>query len=61
MHKIKSHLFKTYKDLPYHTPYFKTDLNVTWPCCGSQIFYHGILQRNYRKGSYNGHFPIISL
>ena len=25
------------------------DLNITWSCCVSHIFYHGILQRNYRK------------
>ena len=32
----------------YNTPGYNTDLDITWSC-GSQIFYHGILQRNHRK------------
>ena len=33
----------------YNTSSYNTELDVTRSCCGSQIFYHGILQRNYRK------------
>ena len=39
---------------------YNTDLDITQSCCGSKIFFHGILQRNYRKMT-NGHFPIIPL
>ena len=35
--------------LLYNTPHYSMDLDITWSCCGSQIFYHGILQRNYKK------------
>ena len=33
-----------YKKLHYHS-----NLDILRSCCGSQVFYHGILQRNYRK------------
>ena len=33
----------------------------TWSNCVSKFFYHEILQRNYRKMTINGHFPIIPL
>ena len=57
----------------YNTPPYNTDMDITQLCCGSQFFYHGFLQRNYRKMTmkwsfpYNsfvklsGHFPIIPL
>ena len=52
----------------YSIPPYNTDLDITQSCCGSQFFYHGILQRNYRKMtikwsfSYNSFvkFPIIT-
>ena len=33
----------------YNTPNFNMNVNLTHSCCVSQFFYHGILQRNYRK------------
>ena len=45
---------------------FTTSLITTWlwikqSCCSSYFFYYGILQRNNRKMTMNGHFPIIPL
>ena len=37
----------------YNTLHYNMDSDITQWCCGSQIFYHGVLQRNYRK---NDHF-----
>ena len=45
----------------YKTPHLQQGFDITQSCFGSQIFYHGILQRNYRKMTINGHFPIIPL
>ena len=33
----------------YNTPCYNTALDITWSCCGSQIFSSWNLQRNYRK------------
>ena len=33
----------------YSTPHYNMDLDITQSCCGFQIIYHGILQRNDRK------------
>ena len=60
---MSSRLLSFYSILPYNA-----DLDITQSCCGSQFFYHGILQRNYRKMtikwsfSYNSFvkFPIIT-
>ena len=44
----------------YKKPHYNTDLDITWSCCGSQIFLPcGIVQKNYRKKTINGHFPKI--
>ena len=33
----------------YNISSYNTDLDITWSCCGSQMFYNRIFQRNYRK------------
>ena len=55
--KKKSGRVQSLNNKPHHN----TDLGITRSCCGNQIFYHKILQRNYRKIAMNGHFPIIPL
>ena len=37
----------------YNTPHYNTDSNITWSCCGSQIFYHGVLQMDYKQNDHN--------
>ena len=41
-------IFYTVQSL-YNTPCYNADLGLTRSCCGSHFFYHGILQRNFRK------------
>ena len=46
----------------YNTSCYNMDLAITRSYCGSLNFFgQGILQRNYRKMTINGHFPIIPL
>ena len=33
----------------YNTPRYNMDLDITQPCGSQFFFYHGILQKNYRK------------
>ena len=33
----------------YKTWHYSMEFDITGSCCGSQIFYHEILQKNYRK------------
>ena len=33
----------------YNISHYNSDFNRTWLYWGSQFFYHGILQKNYRK------------
>ena len=45
----------------YNTPHYNTNLDITWSCSGYQIFYHGILQRNYWKMTMNPKIPFVKL
>ena len=44
--KLGKRVIKTpHKVQSFHkTPHYTTDLYLTWSCCGSHLFYHGILQ-----------------
>ena len=45
----------------YNTPRCNMDLDITPSCCGPKFFHSVILQRNYRKMTRNGHFPLIPM
>ena len=40
-----------------NTLHYNKDLDITRSCCGSHMFYHVILQRNYRKLTMEWNIP----
>ena len=44
----------------YNTPHYYMYLDLTQLCCDSHFFYHGILQRNYRKMTIEWSFSYYS-
>ena len=45
----------------YKTLHYKMDLDITRSCCGSQVFNHGILPKNYRKMTIKWSFSYTGL
>ena len=60
--KQKSPLFNSmhsYLELYMHS--YKTNLDITLSCCGSQIFHYGLLENDHKMVIHKMAIPIISL